>query len=290
MAIQTVTVTINGETYNLTNTSGNTWTATLTAPGKTSFNMSGGKYPVTVKATNTAGTVTTDATYGLQVKETIAPVITITSPTGGALVTNNKQPIVFTITDESGGSGVNLSSLVVKQDGTAVASSTIKSTAITNGYSVTYTPASALSDGSHTVAITCSDNDGNAATAKSTTYTVDTVPPTLNVTSPANGSITSNQSCVVAGTTNDSTSSPVTLTVNGSAVTVGSNGAFSTTVTLKEGSNTITVVATDAAGKTTTVTRTVTLDTSAPVISSVSIAPNPANTGASMVITVVVTG
>ena len=290
MAIQTVTVTINGETYNLTNTSGNTWTATLTAPGKTSFNMSGGKYPVTVKATNTAGTVTTDATYGLQVKETIAPVITITSPTGGALVTNNKQPIVFTVTDESGGCGVNLSSLVVKQDGTAVASSTIKSTAITNGYSVTYTPATALSDGSHTVAITCSDNDGNAATAKSTTYTVDTVPPTLNVTSPANGSITSSPSCVVAGTTNDSLSSPVSLTVNGSAVTVGSNGAFSTTVTLKEGSNTITVVATDAAGKTTTVTRTVTLDTSAPVISSVSIAPNPANTGASMVITVVVTG
>ena len=289
MAIKTVQVVINGQTYNLTNSSGNTWTATITAPGATSFNLTNGEYPVSVKATNTAGTTTTDTTYGLKVKETVAPVITITSPTSGARTTNNKQPVVFTITDETGGSGINLSSLVVKVDGTAV-SSGVATTAITNGYSVTYTPASALSDGSHTVSIAVSDNDGNAATAKSTTFTVDTVAPTLNVTSPADNSITNNKSCVVAGTTNDVTSSPVALTVNGSAVTVGSNGAFSTTITLAEGENTITIVAKDAAGKTTTITRKVTLDSSAPKFTSISIAPNPVNTGASMVVTVVVEG
>lgn len=289
MAIAKVRVQINGTWYTLTNTSGNNWTATITAPSATSFNLDGGKYPVTVEATNTAGTTSSDNSYGLRVKETIPPVITITSPATGARVTNNKQPIVFTVVDESGGSGVDIDSLVVKQDGKAVTSG-IVTTAIANGYQVTYTPASALSDGSHTVSISCSDNDGNAATAKSTTYTVDTVPPTLNVTSPANESITNKAACVVAGTTNDATSSPVTLKVNGSEVTVNSNGSFSTTITLKEGSNTITIVATDSAGKTSTVTRTVTLDTSAPVISSISIAPNPANTGESMVITVVVTG
>lgn len=289
MALSTVKVTINGTTYNLTKGANNTWTATLTAPGSTSFNLANGVYPVTVTATNTAGTTVSDSSYGLKVRETVAPVITISSPTSGARVTNNKQPVVFTVVDEAGGSGVNVSSLVVKVDGTAVTSG-IVTTAITNGYSVTYTPASALSDGSHTVTVNCSDNDGNAATAKSTQFVIDTVAPTLNVTSPQNASITNNASCVVAGTTNDATSSPVTLKVNGSAVTVGANGAFSTTIKLAEGANTITIVATDSAGKSTTVTRTVTLDTSAPVISSVSIAPNPADTGETMVVTVVVTG
>lgn len=289
MALSTVKVTINGTTYNLTQGENNTWTATLTAPGSTSFNLENGVYPVTVTATNTAGTTVTDSSYGLKVREIVAPVITINSPTSGARVTNNKQPVVFTVVDEAGGSGVNLNSLVVKVDGTAVTSG-IATTTITNGYSITYTPASALSDGSHTVTINCSDNDGNTATEKSTQFVIDTIAPTLNVTSPLNNSITNNASCVVAGTTNDATSSPVTLTVNGSAVAVGTNGAFSTTITLAEGSNTITVVATDSAGKTTTVTRVVTLDTSAPVISSISIAPNPADTGETMIVTVVVAG
>lgn len=290
MAIKTVTVTINGNTYTLTNTSGNTWSATLTAPGATSWNKENHEYPVTITATNTAGTTVTDSTYGVRVKETVAPVITISSPTGGARVTNNKQPVVFTVVDEAGGSGVNISALVVKQDGATVPASAIKTTAITNGYSVTYTPANALSDGAHTVTITGSDNDGNTAAAKSTSYTIDTVPPALNITSPANNSITNAASCVVAGTTNDATSSPVTLTVNGTVVTVNANGSFSTTITLSEGLNTINIVAKDSAGKTTTVTRTVTLDTSKPAILNITITPNPADTGASMVLTVTVEG
>lgn len=75
---------------------------------------------------------------------------------------------------------------------------------------MTYTPAAALDDGSHTVTIDCKDHDGNAATQKSTTYTVDTVPPTLNVTSPTDNLVTASQSLTVAGITNDETSSPTT--------------------------------------------------------------------------------
>ena len=282
----TVRVLINGTWTTLTyNSSTGAYEGTITAPGQTSFNLTGGAYEVTAEATNTAGTKSTK-TASLIVKETVKPVIAISSPSSGAYVSNNQQPIVFTVTDESGGSGVDINSLVVKIDGTAVTSGITK-TAITNGYSVTVTPA-ALKDGSHTVTIDCSDNDGNAAAQKSTTFTVDTVPPTLNVTSPADGLITNNPSLVVAGTTNDSTSSPVTLTVNGQAVTVGSNGSFSTTLTLSEGDNTITIKVADKAGKTTTVVRTVTLDTSAPNIVSITIEPNPATTGATMTVKVVV--
>ena len=81
----------------------------------------------------------------------------------------------------------------------------------------------------------------------------------------------------------------VTVKVNGTAVTVDASGNFSTTVTLTEGSNTITVVATDSAGKATTVTRKVTLDTKAPTITDVSITPNPVDGGKTFVIAVSVT-
>lgn len=299
MAIKTVKATINGQTYDLTlNSASGKWEATITAPGKTSYNLAGGYYNVSVEATNEAGTKgSADAStvngLKLVVKETVAPVITIVSPTAGAYVANSKQPVVFNIVDESGGSGVDISTLVVKQDGTAVASANITHTAIANGYSVTYTPSAALSDGSHTVTINCKDHDGNAATEKSTTYTVDTVPPTLNVTSPADGLITATSSVTVAGTTNDATSSPVVITIslNGTdqgTVTVGTGGTFSKVVTLKEGGNTIIVKARDSAGKESSVTRTVTLDTSVPKITAATITPNPVDTGKTMVISVTI--
>ena len=299
MAIKTVTAVINGQTYTLTkNSSTGKYEATITAPGKTSYHQTGGYYDVTVTATNEAGTSTSAsganlAGLKLVVKETVAPVITIVSPTSGAYVANSKQPVVFNIVDERGGSGVDISTLVVKQDGTAVASANITHTAIANGYSVTYTPSAALSDGSHTVTINCKDHDGNAAAEKSTTYTVDTVPPTLNVTSPADGLITATSSVTVAGTTNDATSSPVVITIslNGTdqgTVAVGTGGTFSKVVTLKEGSNTIIVKAKDAAGKESSVTRTVTLDTSVPKIKAATITPNPVDTGKTMVISVTI--
>lgn len=299
MAIKTVKATINGQTYDLTlNSASGKWEATITAPGKTSYNLAGGYYNVSVEATNEAGTKgSADAStvdgLKLVVKETVAPVITIVSPTAGAYVANSKQPVVFNITDETGGSGVDISTLVVKQDGTAVAAANITHTAITNGYSVTYTPSAALSDGSHTVTINCKDHDGNAATEKSTTYTVDTVPPTLNVTSPADGLITAASSVTVAGTTNDATPSPVVITIslNGTdqgTIPVGTGGTFSKVVTLKEGSNTIIVKAKDAAGKESSVTRTVTLDTSVPKIKAATITPNPVDTGKTMVISVTI--
>lgn len=306
MAISTVQAYLNGTWYTLTyNSSTGKYEAALTAPGSTSYNQTNHVYAMQVRATNTAGTTTTvgtsDATVGaalkLRVLESVAPTISITSPGSGSYVTNNQQPIVFQVTDESGGSGIDLTSLALKIDsGTTVGynGSSMAYSAITNGYAFTYTPPSALSDGSHTVTINVSDNDGNTAAQASRSYTVDTVAPTLNVTNPSNSFLTNTAALTVQGSTNDATSSPVTvaITLNGvdqGTVTV-SSGTFTKSVTLTEGANTIVVTATDAAGRYTTVTRTGTLDTSAPVISSVSITPNPADTGESMLISVVVAG
>lgn len=296
MAIQTVRAKVNGTWHTLTyNSSTGAWEASITAPSVTSYTQPNHYYNVEVEATNTAGTQeTADAGsldgLKLYVKEVTAPVITIQSPTSGAYVTNNLQPVIFTVTDT--GSGVNPSSVAVKLDGTAVAAATITRETITNGYRFTYTPASALSDGSHTVTVNASDYDGNAAAQKTTTFTVDTVAPTLNVTAPTEGYITNTAALTVAGTTNDATSSPVTvkITLNGTdqgTVSV-SGGAFSKAVTLAEGSNTLVVTSTDLAGRSTTVTRMVTLDTSVPVIVSATITPNPVDVGQTMLISVVI--
>lgn len=301
MAIKQVRAQVNGTWHTLTyNSSTGKYEATITAPGATSFNLSGGYYNVQVEATNTAGTVGTAdgniiTSLRLVVKERVPPVITILSPSFGAFVGNSNQPVVFTLVDESGGSGINLASLVVESDGVAAASNTIKATAITDGYSVTYTPPVALSDGSHTVVVNVSDNDGNAADEKRTTFTVDTVPPSLNITSPVDGSIVSSPSLNVSGTTNDATSSPVSVSIylNGisqGTASVGVDGAFSKVITLADGDNTVEVIATDAAGKFSSVIRTVTLDTSVPKVVSATITPNPVDAGATMIIAVEISG
>lgn len=299
MAIKTVRAQINGQWHTLTlNPSNGHYEAEITAPSVTSYNQPNHYYNVTVEATNDAGTTvsasgTTIPGLQLQVRERIKPVVTITSPSNGARITNNKQPVLFTATDETNGSGVDLSSLVVKLDDVAVPSEQISNSAITNGYSFTYTPAEALSDGSHTVTVDISDHDGNTADQKTTTFIVDTVAPTLNVTAPTEGYITNTAELTVVGTTNDVTSSPVTvkITLNSAdqgAVTVNTGGAFSKQITLAEGANVIVITATDAAGKSTSVTRNVTLDTSQPAITSATITPNPVDAGKTMLISVVI--
>lgn len=121
------------------------------------------------------------------------------------------------------------------------------------------------------------------------TFTVDTVPPTLQITAPSNDLITNKKTVTVSGKTDDVSSKPVTVTVNGATVTVGTDGTFTKDVTLAEGANTITIVAKDKAGKTTTVTRKVTVDTSAPVIKSVTLTPNPVDCGKTFIIAVEIT-
>lgn len=303
MAVKLVQAIINGQTTTLNYNSGTgKYEATITAPSTSSYNENDGHYyPVTIKATDDADNVTTkndtDATLGsslkLRVKEKVAPVITITYPTASALITNSKPVIKWKVTDDDSGVDPDTIGITIDSAGKVTGSAITKSP-VSGGYECSYTPTEALGDGQHTIKVDASDNDGNAATQKTVTFKVDTIPPTLSVTAPADDSVTNNSSCTVSGTTNDATSSPVTVTVklnNGAAeeVEVAENGSFTKQLTLAAGANTITVVATDAAGKSTTVTRTVTLDTGAPVIHSVSITPNPVDAGQTYVISVEVT-
>lgn len=304
MSVTSVKATINGVSHTLTyNETSGKWEATITAPGNSSYPLDGHYYPVSLQASDNAGNTATanvsHATVGealkLVVKETVAPTITITAPTSGAYITSNKPTIKAQLRDDD--SGVDISTLSLQIDsGTAIKhnDSGMVCTAVTGGYDITYTPANALGDGSHTVKITVSDHDGNTSTQASVTFKVDTVPPTLSISSPTDGLVTNKTSGTIVGTTNDATSSPVTIkiTLNGvdqGSVTVGSDGAFTKAVTYSEGANNIVVTATDSAGKTSSVSRTVTINTKAPKFTSVEIVPNPVDAGETFIIKVSVT-
>jgi hypothetical protein len=300
MAVKTVQVVINGQTHTLTyNATTKKYEATITAPSTSSYNQNGHYYNVKVKATDEAGnSVTKDATdttlgssLQLKVKEKVAPVISITAPSSSAKLTNNKPVINWTVTDAD--SGVNPSTIKLIIDSQTITTGITKTQSGKN-YTCSYTPTTALSDETHTIKVSASDYDGNVATQKSVTFTVDTVPPELSVSAPVDNLVTNQSSLVVKGTTNDVTSSPVTLTIklNGGSeqtVEVGSDGSFTKTLTLVTGENTIVITAKDGAGKTSTVTKKVVLDQTAPVIQSVTILPNPVNAGATYTISVEVT-
>lgn len=302
MSVAKAQAIVNGVTVNLTkNTTTGKWEATATAPARSSYSQSGHYYGVTLKAWDEAGNLetkdVTDSALGealkLVVKEKVAPTITITYPTANALIISNRPVIRWKVTDDD--SGVNPATIGLTIDqGSKVTGDSITKTAVDGGYDCAYTPPSALSDGGHTIKVDALDFDGNAATQKTVTFKVDTVPPVLSISSPTDGLYTNNASCTVTGTTNDVTSSPCTVTIklnNGNAetVTVNADGSFNKVLALIQGANTITVMSMDSAGKSTTVTRTVTLDTTAPVIRAVTITPNPVDAGKTITISVDIT-
>lgn len=297
MAVQSVKATINGQEYTLTYDSvSGTYKTTITAPNKSSYtNNDGHYYPVKVVATDDANNSTTvDDTHDtlgesckLRVKEKVKPVLVATYPTSGSAISNATPTITWKVTDND--SGVNPSTIKLKIDDGADITANIAKNPISGGYDCSYTLTGPLSDGPHTFTLNASDFDGNAATEVSTAFTVDTVPPVLTVTSPSDNFTTNQSTVMVTGTTNDPTSNTVSLTVNGELVEIGPDGAFSYEFTLSEGENTITIIATDAAGKSSTVVRHVTKDTGAPVITNITITPNPVDAGATYIISVTVT-
>ena len=302
----TVKVNINGVEHTLDlNTANGKYEKTIQAPTASSYNHNAGHYfPVTVTATDEAGNSSsandTHSTLGeslkLFVKEKIAPKITNVSPSSGANMTTSNPTISFKVLDNSNGqssgfSGIDIDSLKLTVKGDVISASDITTEQIAGGYECSYTPKFALEDGNCTYSIVVSDNDGNTSEAVTTTFKIDTQPPTLNVPVPETGIYTNSKTITVSGNTSDQTSSPVTITIkvgtkDQGTVTVNNDGTFSKTVTLENGLNTITIIATDTAGKTSTITKTITLKTDAPVITSVTITPNIIDAGKTYVISV----
>jgi RHS repeat-associated protein len=119
-----------------------------------------------------------------------------------------------------------------------------------------------LVEGVNTITIVATDVAGNTTTV-TRAITRDTEPPTVTISSPADSLITNQGVIQVSGSVVDSTFSAVTI--NGKSVVVA-NGTFSAMDTIMEGNNPLTIVSTDAAGNTTTISRIVRLYTIPPLI------------------------
>ena len=265
-----------GEQYNASYSSGTQkWSVDIPSGSESSYSEDNHTYPIELHAFDAAGNETimyaTDPTYGdqlnIRVLEKTKPTATIISPTQGSVLGSATQDIKMELQD-AGGSGLNMASVIFKVNNAQVTQGV--SWTDQGGKKVCTYHATNLSDGSNSVSLQVTDNDGNVSDVATVSFVISTSAPTLNVISPTDNLLTNSNKVTVAGTA-AAGSDAVTLAsvkVNGSSVPM-SQGAFSTEITLQEGENTITIVAEDSIGKTTTVTRHVTVDTKAPVISDV---------------------
>lgn len=297
MSVKIVQVIIDDATTTLSyNSDTKMYEGEVVAPDKSSYPKTGHYYNVTVKATSTSGDTTTkdssDTELGenlrLYVKEQVAPVQKITYPTDQSFISENDVTFIWSVSDDD--SGVNSNTISFNLDGTKYTGSAISKIKTEDGYTCSY-GATSMEDGEHYFIIDVSDYDGNAATPQYATFAIDKYYPSLTVTEPQDGIITKTTTITVSGTTLDiALKKRITLTIqvnDNTPVTVAVNddGSFSEDVAVERGVNTITIVAKDTRGKTTTVTRKITIDTTPPVIKWATVVPNPVDAGKTQVIT-----
>ncbi len=234
-----------------------------------------GTHTLDVTVVDKAGNAAAQTTESFLV-DTIPPVVTIQTPAASSFI-NLRQPPVSVVYSDAG-SGVDLASFTAAIDGV---DHTAEFTATAAG--ATGSLVAALLDGNHIITVTVKDLAGNATTATAA-FAVDTVPPQITITQPADGAFTNAVSTAVAGSVLDS--SPVTVTVEGVAVPLQGNTFVASAVALGAApSQVVHVVATDAAGNSSTAAITLKIDRTPPSISAtVTPSPNAAGWNSSNVI------
>lgn len=261
MAISQVRAQFNGQWYTLIyNDEARAYQVILT-PDMFSGNQPGGYYNIAVEAVNDSGAVSVaDGSIFSELKlvalETVPPTLTLISPQPG-YVTSNMPAITYTAVDDSGGSGIDPSTVSVTQDGSPVPEDQITITVETDGtYIITYTPSLALTDGAHDIAITISDNDGNTASMNAS-YMIDTVPPEISIGLSFEEVVTDAYTVCLYGHASHNAANPVSVRISNNGgqakpVELNKSGDFRYTIELDVGENHITVNAADAAGLVTT--------------------------------------
>jgi PGF-pre-PGF domain-containing protein len=243
---------INRVSINLS-TIGGSPTAAMTNSSDTYYiitNATGarnGTYYLPINATDNAGNSNTSVNITLFVNDTTPPTHSDNMPLSG---TNNTTPTI-SINATDRGSGINASSAEMKVEGVPVLLNDTSSGFtfnFTNTTTVVYNHGDTVN-----VTFNVSDNEGHM-NSTSWKFYIDTVMPTIEITSHKEGYSTTSSSIIVTSTVNG-TGSPPTVTVNSvTAVnktkTINFNGTFSAPTSLTVGPNTIHANVTDAAGNT----------------------------------------
>lgn len=223
----------------------------LTIAGNTVSVGSDGSYSTEVSLREGSNTISVAATDGVGRSDTksltvtsdrTAPSLTVDAPEDGAVVTESTVTVEGSVEDEIADYDeisltINGSSVKVESDGS-------------------FSTDLDLIRGSNTISLTAEDGVGNSSSAERTVI-YDAEKPTLALKTPKKKLTTENDTITVSGTVDDDVTDPrnIKVKVAGSAVSVESDGSFSTNVSIKMGSQTITVTATDGVAKTTTKTR-----------------------------------
>jgi hypothetical protein len=229
-----------------------TWSKVVTLPSTQ------GAQAITAQATDAAGNVGTSSpvTYTL---DTVAPMLTIAN--ANTLTNRTAQTISGTIDSADAGLTVSI------YDGATLVGTVTPAANGTWSKAVTLLAA----QGAQAITAQATDAAGNVGTSSPVTYTLDTVAPTLTITS---AGVLTNQTAQTISGTIDSADAGLTVSIYDGATLVGTvtpaaNGTWSKAVTLlaTQGAQAITAQATDAAGNVGTSTSvTYTLDTVAPAL------------------------
>lgn len=218
-------------------------------------NLSEGRNVITAEATGADGLKTIRAVSVL--RDSTPPSITIASPAEGEALDISQAIVTATIADTGVGTDVSKTTVMIDGiDKTAEAQKTAGS--IVLGIS--------LENGNHTITVFAQDTLGNSAQVQvSFSVNIDvtpTMPPSLTVAAPADGTQTKESTIAVAGSTN----AGAAVKINGTSVTLGADGAFTGSAQLSEGTNIIVIEAAWGNGLKTIKTLAVTRDSTAPSI------------------------
>jgi hypothetical protein len=230
------------------------------APYTVSWNTTtaaNGTHSLTAIARDAAGNKTTSAAVSVTVSnapvpDTTPPIVSISSPANAATVSGSIS-ISANASDNVGVVGVQF-----QLDGTNLGAE--DTTAL---YSVSWNTTTA-GNGAHTLSAIARDAAGNKATASvSVTVSNDTTPPTVSMTSPANGASVSGTITVSATASDNVGVAGVQFQLDGVNLGVQDTASpYSTSwnsTTVANGSHTLSAIARDAAGNKTTATVTITV-------------------------------
>jgi len=187
-----------------------------------------------------------------------------TAVTANYLDTTPPALSLSTLADASVTNNATLNVAGAATDAGGIATVSVNGSAVTLDAGGHFSYALTLAAGANTVTVVATDNAGNQST-DTRTITLDQTAPALTVAAPADNSAVKSTAIALSGTVDET--STVSFSVNGGpAQNAALDGqSFTATANLAANQvNTINITATDLAGNTTTVKRTVTSDQTAP--------------------------
>ncbi|HED4182475.1 TPA: Ig-like domain-containing protein [Enterobacter mori] len=265
-----VTVMLNGKSYTATIQSDGSWTTTVPAADVGAL-ADGASYQVSVSAQDSAGN-SASATHGISV-DTTSPVVSIATLSGDDVLNAAEAQQPLTV---HGSSSAEAGQTVT----VTLGGKTYTATVANDGTWTLDVPAAdlaSLSEGALTVTASVNDKAGNNGQTTHT-LTVDTVAPTVTISTVADDDIVNNAEQLagqtISGTTTAEQGQTVTVSFNGHSyqATVGADGSWSVFVPgrdflgLSDGDYTITAAVSDKAGNPGSATHDVTLNGDVPTI------------------------